>query len=111
MGPSVHISSSSVHIRLFTLLMFFYLSTNFRNQLETTVKAYNHYYDVHGGSGGVKSREVNGRFVLEGVLRLYWGVHSVIQLKEDDDQRLSSSIVTSKYRRRVVSNGVDFQVR
>ena len=47
---------------------------------------------MHGGSGGVKSREVNGRLVLEGVLRLYWGVHSAIQLKEDDDQRLPSNI-------------------
>jgi len=81
-----------------------------RNHLEATVKAYNHYYDVHGGSGGIKSREVNGRMVLEGVLRIYWGIHSVIQLKEDDDQRLPIATSPSKHQRRAVSNGIDFQV-
>lgn len=57
----------------------------FRSHLEAAIKLYNNYYEVHGGSGGVKSREVNGRIVLEGVLRLYWGIHSAIQLKEDDE--------------------------
>lgn len=80
-----------------------------RNQLETMIKAYNHYYEVHGGSGGIKSREVNGRLVLEGVLKLYWGIHSPIQLKEDDDQRLPCNTFTSKYQRRI-SNGGEFRV-
>lgn len=35
----------------------------------------------------IRSREVNNRLVLEGALRVYWGVHGVIHLKEDDDQR------------------------
>ena len=75
------------------------------------IKTYNHYYEVHGGCGGVKSREVNGRLVLEGVLKLYWGLHSAIQLKEEDDQRLPCNNNSSpKYQRRVVSNGIEFQV-
>ena len=78
--------------------------------METTLKSYNNYHDVHGGSGGVKSREVNGRLVLEGVLRLYWGVHSAIQLKEDDDQRLPSNL-DSKTPKGVVSSGLNFQVK
>nr|CAH0113781.1 unnamed protein product [Daphnia galeata] len=75
-----------------------------RTHLETTIKSYNHYHDVHGGSGGIKSREVNGRLVLEGVLRLYWGVQSAIQLKEDDDQRLPSNIAEVKIQRKVSSS-------
>ncbi|XP_032785262.1 ras association domain-containing protein 4 isoform X1 [Daphnia magna] len=79
-----------------------------RTHLETTIKSYNHYHDVHGGSGGVKSREVNGRLVLEGVLRLYWGVQSAIQLKEDDDQRLPSNGGELKTHRKV-SSGIFYQ--
>ena len=81
-----------------------------RTHLETTIKSYNHYHDVHGGSGGIKSREVNGRLVLEGVLRLYWGVQSAIQLKEDDDQRLPSNIAEDKIQRKVSSSS-GYQVR
>lgn len=81
-----------------------------RTHLETTIKSYNNYYEVHGGSGGIKSREVNGRLILEGVLRLYWGVHSAIQLKEDDDQRLPSN-GEIKTQRRIVSSGVELQVK
>ena len=47
----------------------------------------------------------------EGVLKLYWGLHSAIQLKEEDDQRLPCNNNSSpKYQRRVVSNGIEFQV-
>lgn len=35
----------------------------------------------------MRSREVNNRLILEGALRVYWGVQGVIHLKEDDDQR------------------------
>lgn len=35
----------------------------------------------------IRSREVNNRLILEGALRVYWGVQGVIHLKEDDDQR------------------------
>lgn len=43
----------------------------------------------------IRSREVNNRLVLEGALRVYWGVHGVIHLKEDDDQR---TVVTVRKR-------------
>jgi len=79
-----------------------------RSQLDTTLKTFNNYQEVHGGSGGVKSREVNGRLILEGVLKLYWGIHSSIQLKEDDDQRLPCSTSTLKSQRKTVSNGSEF---
>uniref|UniRef100_A0A182SER3 Ras-associating domain-containing protein n=1 Tax=Anopheles maculatus TaxID=74869 RepID=A0A182SER3_9DIPT len=43
----------------------------------------------------IRSREVNGRLVLEGALRIYWGVQGMIHLKEDDDQR---TVVTVRKR-------------
>lgn len=39
--------------------------------------------------------QVNGRLILEGALRIYWGVRGVIHLKEDDDQR---TVVTARNR-------------
>lgn len=57
----------------------------------------------------MKSREVNGRLILEGVLRLYWGVHSAIQLKEDDDQRLPTNF-ESKTQRKASLSDIDLQV-
>lgn len=38
---------------------------------------------------------MNGRLVLEGSLRIHWGVQGVIHLKEDDDQR---TVVTVRKR-------------
>lgn len=53
----------------------------------------------------VKAREVNGRLVLEGALRIYWGIQGVIHLKEDDDQRV---VVTIRKRHSVrYPNSVD----
>lgn len=43
----------------------------------------------------IRSREVNGRLVLEGALRIHWGVRGLIHLKEDDDQR---TLVTVRKR-------------
>lgn len=40
-------------------------------------------------------KQVNGRLILEGALRIYWGVRGVIHLKEDDDQR---TVVTARNR-------------
>lgn len=71
----------------------FYLSKTFRSHLETKLKVFNQYYE--GKSGGIRSREVNGRLILEGALRIYWGVRGVIHLKEDDDQR---TVVTARNR-------------
>lgn len=79
-----------------------------RSHLESKLKVFNQYYE--GKSGGIRSREVkkipivrlllilgkqkfniyrtqvNGRLILEGALRIYWGVRGVIHLKEDDDR-------------------------
>ncbi|KAF7994538.1 hypothetical protein HCN44_004010 [Aphidius gifuensis] len=79
-----------------------------RSHLETKLKVFNQYYD--GKSGGIRSREVNGRLILEGALRIYWGVRGVIHLKEDDDQR---TVVTARNRnscRRSVSEEEDSDV-
>lgn len=64
-----------------------------RSQLETKLKAYNQFFE--GKSGEIRSREVNGRLVLEGSLRIHWGVQGMIHLKEDDDQR---TVVTVRKR-------------
>lgn len=53
----------------------------------------------------MRSRDVDGRFVLEGALRIYWGIQGVIHLKEDDDQR---TVVTIRKRHSVrYPNSVD----
>uniref|UniRef100_A0A1B0CI23 Putative ras gtpase effector rassf2 n=1 Tax=Lutzomyia longipalpis TaxID=7200 RepID=A0A1B0CI23_LUTLO len=64
-----------------------------REQLETKLKLYNQFFD--NKSMEIRSREVNGRLVLEGAIRVYWGVQGVIHLKEDDDQR---TVVTVRKR-------------
>ncbi|XP_076174558.1 ras association family member [Ptiloglossa arizonensis] len=76
-----------------------------RSHLESKLKVFNQYYE--GKSGGFRSREVNGRLILEGALRIYWGVRGVIHLKEDDDQR---TVVTARNRnscRRSVSDSIE----
>lgn len=64
-----------------------------RDHLESKLKVYNQYYDNR--SMEIRSREVNNRLILEGPLRVYWGVEGVIHLKEDDDQR---TVVTVRKR-------------
>lgn len=64
-----------------------------RGHLEAKLKAYNHFHSHR--SQEIRSREVNGRLVLEGALRIYWGVQGIIHLKEDDDQR---TVVTVRKR-------------
>ncbi|XP_034230928.1 uncharacterized protein LOC117639389 isoform X1 [Thrips palmi] len=64
-----------------------------RSHLDSKLKVFNQYYE--GKSGKVHSREVNGRLVLEGALRIYWGVVGVIHLKEEYDQR---TVVTVRKR-------------
>lgn len=74
-----------------------------RSHLESKLKVFNQFYD--GKSTEIKSREVNGRLVLEGALRIYWGVQGVIHLKEDDDQR---TVVTVRKRNSCrLGNGID----
>lgn len=64
---------------------------------------YNQFYE--GKSGEIRSREVNGRLILEGSLRIHWGVSGVIHLKENDDQR---TVVTIRKRNSCrISNDYD----
>ncbi|KOC59515.1 Ras association domain-containing protein 2, partial [Habropoda laboriosa] len=80
-----------------------------RSHLESKLKVFNQYYE--GKSGGIRSREVNGRLILEGALRIYWGVRGVIHLKEDDDQR---TVVTARNRnscRRSVTDSIEDEVK
>ncbi|KAL4141507.1 hypothetical protein QTP88_004136 [Uroleucon formosanum] len=62
-----------------------------RSELDEKLKTYNKYYE--GRSGEIRSREVNGRPILEGALRIYWAVTDMIHLKEDDDQRIKNRIL------------------
>lgn len=64
-----------------------------RDVLDTKLKAFNDFLDNRNAQ--IRCREVNGRMVLEGALRVYWGVQRVIHLKEDDDQR---TVVTIRKR-------------
>lgn len=64
-----------------------------RSTLESKIKVYNQFYE--GKSGEIRCREVNGRYILEGSLRIHWGVQGVIHLKENDDQR---TVVTVRKR-------------
>ncbi|XP_056638146.1 uncharacterized protein LOC130446101 isoform X1 [Diorhabda sublineata] len=74
-----------------------------RSHLETKIKVYNQFYE--GKSGEIRSREVNGRFILEGSLRIHWGIHGVIHLKENDDQR---TVVTVRKRNSYRSSSPEY---
>ena len=54
--------------------------------LEQKLKEYNQYYE--GKSHTIQFRERNGKYILEGSVRIYWDVSNVIQLKEDNDDRV-----------------------
>eukprot|EP00095_Tigriopus_kingsejongensis_P002742 maker-scaffold138_size318692-snap-gene-0.7 protein:Tk02742 transcript:maker-scaffold138_size318692-snap-gene-0.7-mRNA-1 annotation:"ras association domain-containing protein 2" len=60
------------------------------------LRDYNAFFTRKPESGGgkmdVSHREVNSRLILEGVLRVYWGVDSSIMLKEFDDQRIIAKL-------------------
>ncbi|XP_065090446.1 uncharacterized protein Rassf [Ochlerotatus camptorhynchus] len=64
-----------------------------RAHLESKLKQFNQFNN--NKSQEIRSREVNGRLLLEGALRIYWGVQGIIHLKEDDDQR---TVVTVRKR-------------
>lgn len=51
--------------------------------------------------------KVNGRLVLEGALRICWGVMHMIHLKEDDDQRTVVTIRKRNSYRSAIDNGYD----
>ena len=50
------------------------------------------------------SREVNGRLILEGIIKVYWGTEASVRLKEFDDTRLSNNTRQKK----TMSVGPDF---
>lgn len=50
------------------------------------MRVYNQFFE--GKSGIVQSRLRNGRLILEGSIRIYWGVNSMIRLKEEHDDRI-----------------------
>lgn len=66
-----------------------------RDHIESKLRVYNQYQGCNGSSHEIRSREVNERLVLEGALRICWGVQGMIHLKEDDDQR---TVVTVRKR-------------
>ena len=52
------------------------------------VNLYNDYMENNSAPRlKLTSREVNGRLVLEGVLRIFWGLHHSIRVKEEHDVR------------------------
>ncbi|GIY12629.1 ras association domain-containing protein 2, partial [Caerostris extrusa] len=57
-----------------------------RSHLEAKLRLYNNFFE--GKAGIIQSRERNGRLILEGSLRIFWGVSNVIHLKEDHDDRI-----------------------
>eukprot|EP00094_Tigriopus_californicus_P012257 TCALIF_11847-PA protein Name:"Similar to Rassf2 Ras association domain-containing protein 2 (Rattus norvegicus)" AED:0.14 eAED:0.16 QI:0/0.55/0.5/1/0.77/0.7/10/0/537 len=63
-----------------------------QKDLMRNIREYNAFNSRRPDSGGGKMelvhREVNSRMVLEGVLRVYWGVDTSIRLREFDDKRI-----------------------
>lgn len=76
-----------------------------RSHLEAKLKLFNQHYE--GKSHALKCRERNGKLILEGVLRIYWGVNNLIHLKQDDDQRTHVQIRKRNSYRIAINNGAD----
>lgn len=76
-----------------------------RDHMESKVKLYNEFFD--NKSMEIRTREVNNRLILEGALRVYWGVQAIIHLKEDVDQR---PVVIVRKRNSCRLNGADDDV-
>ena len=91
-----------------------------QSELEARLAEYNAYY-VDNPKSQVSAREVNGRLILEGILKVvmttvnmmmmwmtvnkvYWGTEASVRLKEFDDTRLSSNMRQMK----TMSVGPDF---
>jgi len=60
-----------------------------QNEMKNKVDEYNRYYE-NTAKNHISSREVNGKHVLEGVIKIYWGTEGSIRLKEFDDTRVIS---------------------
>ena len=74
-----------------------------QSELRTKLEEYNAFYRDNARSQ-VASREVNGRLILEGIIKVYWGTEASIRLKEFDDTRLSNNTRQQK----TMSVGPDF---
>jgi len=59
------------------------------NETKNKVDDYNRYYG-NTPKNQISSREVNGRHVLEGIIKIYWGTEGSIRLKQSDDTRVIS---------------------
>ena len=60
-----------------------------QREQDKKIREYNVYHGEKDGARlGITHREVNGRLVMEGVLRVYWGVDHSIRLREYDDKRV-----------------------
>jgi len=75
-----------------------------KNELKTKLDEYNNYYNKVT-KNQISSREVNGRFVLEGIIKVYWGTEASVRLKEFDDTRV---ININNRNRKAISVGPDF---
>jgi len=72
------------------------------NETKNKVDDYNRYYE-NTPKNQISSREVNGRHVLEGIIKIYWGTEGSIRLKQSDDTRLISR------HRKALSMGHQFE--
>ena len=75
-----------------------------KNELKTKLDDYNSYYK-NVTKNQISSREVNGRFVFEGIMKVYWGTEASVRLKEYDDTRV---ININNRNRKAMSVGPDF---
>ena len=79
---------------------------SFRADLQQRVKAYNRYHEG-SPSSSLKSREVNGRLVLEGSLKIHWSVKCAIHLKPKDDSAPPTPKAWRKSYKQAIDNGCD----
>ncbi|XP_064619736.1 ras association domain-containing protein 2-like isoform X2 [Lineus longissimus] len=77
-----------------------------REEILNKLRAYNEHYE--GKNGQLACKEVNNRLILEGLLRLRWGVTKEIHLKPKDDipAKLSPRRSRKSYML-AIDNGLD----
>lgn len=88
----VDIKSAKIILQIYRNIYFFFFRTGTlvlqEQELFKKVKLYNDYMENNKTQRLIlTSREVNGRLVLEGVLRIFWGLHHSIRVKEEHDLR------------------------
>ncbi|GLH16113.1 Putative regulatory protein mlp [Gryllus bimaculatus] len=75
--------------------------------MEPGVESHTSFWEGGESFRWTKFAQVNGRLVLEGALRIHWGVIGMIHLKEDDDQRTVVTIRKRNSCRSEVLNGIE----